>query len=51
MGKGGNYLKIGVEPTSADVGDENMRYVLYKKAKEYNKSSVTSEMILLATLR
>ncbi len=45
MGKGSNYSKIGVMPTSEDAGDENMWYGLYKKAKEYNKTSITAGMI------
>ena len=46
MGKGdNNYSKVGSMPTSAGVRDENMWYGLYNKAKSYNKSSITAEMI------
>ncbi len=45
MGKGTNYSKIGVMPTSAEANDENMWYGLYDTAKKYNKTSVTSGMI------
>ena len=45
MGKGSNYSKIGVEPTSAAESNTSMWYGLYKKAKEYNKTSITAGMI------
>lgn len=45
MGKGTNYSKIGVTPTSAANNDENMWYGLYEKAKTYSKDSITAGMI------
>lgn len=49
MGKGDNYSKINVTPTSASVNDENTWYGLYIKAQSYTNlivnNSIKSQMI------
>ena len=46
MGDGAtNISRIGVTPISAAENEANMWYGLYKKAKAYNKTGVTSGMI------